>query len=512
MGVVVETRGGRLEGVQEEGLQSFRGVPFAKPPVGALRFAAPQPPEPWSGVRAARDFGPSAPQRVSEIEARFGLRVGKQSEDCLTLNITTPASDGARRPVMVWIHGGAFTIGSSSQKMYDLRPLARRGGAVMVGINYRLGALGFLDPAALGGETLGATANAGILDQVAALAWVRDNIEGFGGDPGNVTLFGESAGGMSVATLLGMPAARGLFHRAIAQSGAAHRVNRAEEAAEVATLWSREVGLEPGSAKWLRELPLDAILRAQSRCVTVFERESARRAFCPSVDGRTLPEHPFEAIRGGLSRDIPVVVGTTRDEWKLFGVMDPRARELDEAGLLKRVEARLGGPEPAGRARRLVEAYRRAREGRASTDPPELFFAIETDRVFRIPAVRLAEAQSAHRAHPPRTWAYLMCWESPLMGGALGACHGIDLPFVFGSVRRRGMQRYAGGGPDAERLSDRMMDAWLAFARSGDPNHPDLPAWEPYDAARRATMIFDREPELGFAPFDAERRAWAGIP
>ncbi len=511
MGIAVETSAGWLEGIQEEGLQSFRGIPFAKPPLGPLRFAAPEAPDPWSGVRAAREFGPSAPQTEVPLDATFGLRVGGQSEDCLTLNVFTPAADGARRPVMVWIHGGAFTIGSGSQAMYDPRPLVRRGDAVLVSINYRLGALGFLDLAEHGGEGLGATANAGILDQVAALAWVRDHIEVFGGDPQNVTIFGESAGGMSVGTLLGMPAARGLFRRAIAQSGAAHQVNDREEAERVASMWLKELGLAPGSAERLRELPVDAILRAQNRCVATIGLQWVARAFCPSVDGRTLPEHPFEAIRGGLSRDVPVVVGTTRDEWKLFGLMDPRARELDDVGLQARIEARLGEPEAPRRARRLVEAYRKAREGRSSTEPPELFFAIETDRVFRIPAVRLAEAQSANQAHRPRTWAYLVCWESPLMGGSLGACHGIDVPFVFGSVGRRGAQRFAGSGPDAERLSARMMDAWLAFARGGDPNHADLPDWAPYDADRRTTLIFDREPGVSLAPYDEERSAWEGL-
>jgi para-nitrobenzyl esterase len=511
MGIVVETSAGRLEGVQEEGLQSFRGIPFAKPPVGTLRFAAPEAPEPWSGVRSARDFGPSAPQTEVPLAASFGLQVGEQSEDCLTLNVFTPAADGARRPVMVWIHGGAFTIGAGSQPMYDPRPLARRGDAVLVTTNYRLGALGFLDLAEHAGEELGATANAGILDQVAALAWVRDNIEVFGGDPQSVTIFGESAGGMSVGTLLGMPTARGLFHRAIAQSGAAHRVNRADEAAKVATLWLNELGIGSGSAERLREIPVDAILRAQNRCVATLEWESGGRAFCPGVDGRTLPEHPFDAIRDGLSRHVPVVVGTTRDEWKLFGLMDPRARELDDVGLQARIEARLGGPEAPRRARCLIEAYRKAREGRSSSEPRELFFAIETDRVFRIPALRLAEAQSAHQAQRPRTWAYLVCWESPLLGGSLGACHGIDIPFVFGSIGRRGAQRFSGSGPDAERLSARMMDAWLAFARAGDPNHADLPDWAPYDADRRTTLIFDRKPGVSLAPFDAERSAWDGL-
>jgi para-nitrobenzyl esterase len=226
------------------------------------------------------------------------------------------------------------------------------------------------------------------------------------------------------------------------------------------------------------------------------------------VDGRSLPDHPIQAIQEGLSAGVPVMAGTTRDEWKLFGLMDPRSRTLDEAELLSRVEARVGGAEPARRARGLVEAYRKAREGRFATEPADLFFAIESDRVFRIPAIRLLEAQARHQ---PRTWAYLMCWESPMMDGALGACHGIDVPFVFGSLARKGARMLAGEGPEAERLQSHMMEAWLAFARSGDPNPDGFPTWEPFDDTRRATMLFDRESAVEDAPLDAERRAWEGI-
>ncbi len=502
MGERVETSGGWVEGVRDGEMCIFRGIPFAKPPVGPLRFRAPEPAEPWNGVRDASAFGPAAPQAPVGLDGIPGMEVGEKREDCLTLNVFTPAVDAGRRPVMVWIHGGAFINGSSSQRIYDFRKLAGRGDLVIVSINYRLGALGFLHLAGLDAG-LDTASNAGILDQIAALGWVRDNIAAFGGDPGRVTIFGESAGGMSVGTLLGAPAARGLFHGAIAQSGAAHRFTDAEAATRVARTLQGELGVEPGQLARLWELPAEAIVEAQGRCSARLEVPLCLRPFGPVVDGATLPAPPIEAIRGGLSREVPVLVGATRDEEKLFGLMDRRAWSLDEVGLLGRIEKRVGTP-----ARGLIEAYRKAREGRSSTEPPELYFAIETDRVYRMPAVRLAEAQSQHQ---PKTWAYLVTWESPLRDGTLGACHGIDVPFVLGAIGRKGANLFTGGGPEAERLSERMMDAWVAFARSGDPNHPGLPDWPPHDESRRATMLLGRECEVADAPLESEREAWQGI-
>ncbi len=501
MGVVVETGCGKLEGCELGGLHAFCGIPYAKPPLGALRFAAPQPGEPWSGVRDAGRFGPSAPQAKLDFDLVPGLDVGAQSEDCLTLNVWTPAADAARRPVLVWIHGGAFTSGSGSQGLVDLRPLARRGEVVAVSLNYRLGALGFLHLADLPGDSRDATGNAGILDQVAALAWVRANIQRFGGDPDNVTIFGESAGGDSVGTLLGTPSARGLFQRAVAQSGAAHDVHGRDAATALARELLRELELSPDALERLWDVPVEALLAAQEPCFAR-ARRAGRQSFQPVVDGDALPEPPLEAVRRGLARDVPLLVGTARDEEKLFGFLDPQLAKLDEAGLLERVEARV-----PGRGRALVDAYRAARAGRAAVEPRELYFAIESDRKFRIPAVRLAEAQAEHQ----RTYAYLFTWESPLMDGALGACHGVDVPFVFGAIGSKGADRFVGGGPEAEALCARTMDAWLAFARGGDPNGAGLPDWPAYDSARRATMLLGRRCELADAPLDEERRAWDGV-
>jgi len=503
MGATVETRYGKVEGFEHEGLQVFRGIPFARPPVGELRFHSPEPPEPWSGVRSATEFGASAPQRDLPIQIFPGWDVGRQDEDCLYLNVTTPAADGGGRPVMVWIHGGGFTLGSGSQAMYDVVPLVQRGDVVVVTVNYRLGPLGFLHLDDLLGESFGATGNAGIEDQVAALEWVRDNIAAFGGDPAQVTIFGESAGGMSVGTLLGMPSAAGLFAGAVAQSGAAHNVHTRESASRIAELVLDSLGIAPGDAGRLLEVDPEQLLQAHDQVSLqhMGRPGAALLPFQPVVDGKALARPPIEAVAEGLSADVALLVGSTRDEWNLFGMMDPRQSSLDEAAVTAAFEAAVGGE-----AKRLIEAYRSARAGSGELSPRELYFAIETDRIFRMPAVRLAEAQSRHQA---RTFQYLFTWESP--AGDLGACHGIDIPFVFGLVGGEGGALFSGSGPEAQALAERAMDAWLGFARSGDPGHEGLGSWPAFDSERRATMLLGATCEVVDAPFDSERRAWEGL-
>jgi para-nitrobenzyl esterase len=503
----VETRSGKLAGRIEDGIHVFRGVPFAKPPVGPLRFRAPEPAPTWKGVREAFAFGPSAPQNPMMLPLP-GMDVGAMDEDCLYLNVWTPAPDRERRPVLVWIHGGGFVIGSGSQSIYDGSRLARRGDVVVVTINYRLGPLGFLHLADLCPGLEGAVGNCGIRDQVLALEWVRDHIEAFGGDPGNVTIFGESAGGMSVGTLLGTPSARGLFRRAIAQSGAAHNVHTRETASRVAEHFLERLGLRPAdAARALREMPPDKLLDTQQQSMLSLGASlGLLLPFQPLTDGDLLPEPPIEAVRRGSARGVELLAGTTRDEWKLFSLIDPALSQLDRAGLLARLEKQVGREG----AERLVTTYEDVLAERGRVLASDVFTAIETDRVFRIPALRLAEAQ---RDHADDVFVYRFDWESPALGGALGACHGVEIAFVFGVLDKPGVDFLSGKGPEADHLAEVTMDAWLAFARGGDPSVGALPGgrWPRYDTDRRATLVFGRACEVQHDPAERERRAWQGL-
>jgi para-nitrobenzyl esterase len=510
MGTEVETRYGRIRGRDREGIRVFRGVPYARAPTGAQRLRPPEPPESWRGVREALRAADVAPQNQGAIEAMMGAKGQRSSEDCLALNLWTPGLDAARRPVLVWLHGGGFTTGSGALRVYDGRRLARRGDAVVVTINYRLGALGYLALPALAREEGGALGNLGLLDQLAALRWVREHVAHFGGDPENVTLFGESAGAMSAATLLATPAARGLFRRVVLQSGAASHVHDREDGLRVAETFMRELALAPDDVPGLRAAPVDAVLAAQARCAAALAGVVRTVAFQPVVDGEVLPHQPLAAVREGSASAVPMLIGTNRDEWKLFGLGDRRVKALDEAALLRRCARNIPGRDAAGRsfAERVIEDYREARVGRASVEPRELWFAIESDRHFRWPATQLAEA---HARWQPRTYAYLFTWESRALGGALGACHALEVPFVFGCVADGVLAELVGDPPGARSLSERMQDAWLAFARTDDPAHPGLGEWPAYQGERRSTMILGATCEVACAPLEAERAIWEEI-
>ncbi|HYC22912.1 MAG TPA: carboxylesterase/lipase family protein [Candidatus Bathyarchaeia archaeon] len=525
MSTILETGYGRLRGervpspaqdAESGGVQVFRGIPFARAPIGKLRFAPPARPEPWSGVRDATRFAPAALQNPDQIGSLLGFDgIGEISEDCLSLNVWTPGLDGGRRPVMVWIHGGAFVIGSSSQTMYDGATLARRGDVVVVSVNYRLGAFGFLHLGDLAGAAGRASAelpsNLGILDQIAALEWVRAEIARFGGDPENVTVFGESAGAISVATLLGTPRARGLFRRAILQSGSANVVTSRESAGEVARALLGELGLpaDESAVARLRGLPAADVVAAQQRVVLAGWSQMNGTPFQPVVDGEVLPVSTFASLAEGQARDVEILAGTTLDEWKLFVLIDPAFAKLDEAGLVRRCERSLpgAGRDGTSRGRRAIEVYRRARAQRgADTSPREIWCALESDRVFRAPAMRLVELASAHQ---PKTFAYLFDWQSPVLEGVLGACHVLDVPFVFGTLDDPRLATFTGTGEAVTRLATQIQDAWTAFARDGDPSHAGLGQWPAYEPGRRATMVLGRDCHLADAPLEDERRFWA---
>ncbi|MFB0559418.1 MAG: carboxylesterase/lipase family protein [Dehalococcoidales bacterium] len=502
---VIETKSGKIEGSYEGGLYVFKGIPYAAPPVGERRWLPPQPVEPWRGVRQAKTFGTIAPQNVMEIKVMQASRVEEpQSEDCLYLNIWSPGLDDARRPVLVWIHGGAFVIGSGSQAMHAGDKLAAYGDVVVVTTNYRLGLLGFLNLNEVTGGKIPATGNEGLLDQIAALEWVRDNIAAFGGDPDNVTVFGESAGGMSIGCLLAMPKARGLFQKAILESGVGSTVAPLEAAVMVAGKFLEVFGSGASDVEALRAFPVERLLSASLELQARMAREGEAlrtTVTVPVIDGKALPELPINAIGHGSADKVTVLAGTNLEEWTLLSMMDVELPKLDEAGLVRRLQDFM----PTKYIPGLIEAYREARVKRgADASPPALFRAVQTDRMFRIPCIHLVEAQ---RRHNQSTYNYLFTWLSPAMGGILGACHALDIGFVFGTLDAS----FHGSGPAVDRLSRNMQDAWVSFARTGNPSCGSIGNWPPYEE-RRVTMILGEDCHTEEAPYDEERRAWDSIP
>ncbi|SKA01501.1 para-nitrobenzyl esterase [Marinactinospora thermotolerans DSM 45154] len=488
----VDTRDGRVRGVAENGVVVFRGLPYAAPPVGPARFRPPTSPRPREGTRDAGAFGPTAPR--SRYPENMDALISERfipGDDYLNLNVWTPDPGATGLPVMVWIHGGAFTNGSGSEPVYDATAFAR-DGVVAVTFNYRLGVEGFA-------VLEDAPANLGLLDQIAALEWVRDNIAAFGGDPDRVTVFGESAGAMSVATLLSLPRARGLFHRAIAQSGAANAVNQRDDAAVVTRVLADRLGVAP-TTEGLAGVPQDRMLHAQAQVSLELqglpdpavwgERIAAGvlfLPFAPVVDGELITQRPIDAIRAGAGHDVDLLFGTTTDEHRLFlvpgGLIDLIPEEF-AVGLL--TQAGLG-PEAA-------EVYRQATGAVTAGD---LFAAVSTDQVFRIPAQRMAEARADA---PAATFGYEFAWRTPVLGGRLGACHALELPFVFGTSAPTLT------GPDAPRgLAEDMHAAWVRFAVTGDPG------WPRWDPDTRATMRFDHPvSEVVSDPGARTRRLWDG--
>jgi len=492
-----ETAYGRVSGFSKDGVLRFNGIPFAKPPVGPLRWCLPEPPDAWAGTRDCARFGSIAPQVQNAAEGLLGGTAGQKSEDCLYLNIWTPGCDLAKRPVMVWIHGGAFVTGAGSVGTYNGKHLTLRGDVVVVTLNYRLGALGFLNISDASDGALPGAGAEGIADQVLALGWVKQNIELFGCDPNNITVFGESAGGMSVGALLASPRAAGLFHKAIPQSGAADIGHAREHSARVARLLLAKLDVSPKEARKLLEAPWESILDAQ-KAVLAEPRETGGLPFGPTIDGTILPERAINCVRNGSARGVAVMTGTTRDEWKLFTAATPKLRLMDEARL-KRMTERLVGNE---RAEVVLSAYT---EG----SPFDRWNAVMTDHSFIMPAVRLAEAQ---RAHAP-SYLYRFDWRSTLLGGLLGSCHALELGFVFGTYKEKLAAAFFGSGVKASELSAAMMESWIAFARSGNPSSALSGDWPAYDPAARATMIFgDGAPHILNHPDEQRRLAWESVP
>lgn len=489
----VEIAQGKLQGVARDGVLRFNGIPFAKPPTGHLRWRMPEEPEAWAGVRDASRFGNIAPQVESASGAVLGGTPGTRSEDCLYLNVQTPACDAGKRAVMVWIHGGGFNTGAGGVGTYNGKYIVPRGDIVLVTINYRLGAFGFLNLHDASDGRLPGTGAEGLADQIAALKWVEKNIAAFGGDPDNVTIFGESAGGMSVGSLLASPGARGLFHKAIPQSGASDIGYTRDLAAKVA----RHVLDKLGSADPLG-VPWETILDVQKEILSAPRELGLGMPFAPTIDGTILPKRAIECVAEGSAKGVPLITGTTRDEWKLFTVAATHLRNMDEARLRKMTTALVGDEH----ADAVLKGYT---QGSAF----ERWNQLMTDHSFFVPATRLLEAQAAHAP----VYAYRFDWESPFMDGALGSCHALELGFTFGTCRIKGAAPFFGSGPEAEALSECMMDAWIAFAKSGNPSNDTSGAWLRYDTAKRATMIFgDGAAHMTSAPNEERRKAWERVP
>ena len=492
--VLAEPRAGALRGWRLGGVACWRGVPYAAPPVGPLRLRGPRPVVPWPGVREAMAFGASAPQPFSLAEQVLGLHAHEPAaEDCLSLNIWSQGPAGAARPVMVWLHGGAFLTGAGSDDLYDGHRFAARGDVVVVTINYRLGPLGFLHLRGCGVPE--ADENLGLRDQIAALAWVRDNIGAFGGDPACVTLFGQSAGAMAIGALLGAPAARGLFHRAILQSGAAQHVHDRAGADRIARRFLRALGGSRAGEAALREAEPARLLAAARPLLAAISLTGL--PFQPVVDGDILPQRPLAAVRAGSAADVPLLLGTTRDELALYGVV---GRRDTAAPLLKRWRRLHAGAALA----RALGPRRLLRLRRAYGMDAGMRDDLPTDVVFRMPALQLAAAQDAHAP----VFVYRFDWRSPAYDGAVRACHALDLPFVWNNLDKPSARLLTRDEPGTRALAEAMQDAWIAFARNGDPATPKLPLWPRYGAPRRATMIFDTACRVEDDPQGAQRAAW----
>jgi para-nitrobenzyl esterase len=490
----VTTSLGSLRGISQGRVDAFLGVPYAAPPLGPLRFTPPEPPAAWSAVRDARSHGAAPIQPHDGLSLDLGLLAEHaQSEDCLTLNLWRPTAPAEPRAVMVWLHGGAFAGGTAAGPAYQGAALAERGDVIVVSLNYRVGALGFLH---LGvGHT-----NLGLLDQIAALRFVKREIAAFGGDPARVTVFGESAGAGSIVALLAMPAARGLFTRAIVQSAAPAGQLGAPEAAARAQQFGERLGGDVRDLAWLRSLPAKRILAAQAQCA----ESGARRIgmfFAPVVDGETLPDWPLRAVAAGDAREVALVIGTTADEMRLFQLV-PGFGAIPEPALAPFVASKLVGRKELrlATAQRIVAAYQ-------GTNALDRFFALETDASLFVPSTRLAETQARLQRD---TWMYRFAWTSPLRGGALGACHALDVPFALGThADSPALRAFSGTGAAATRVAHAVMDSWAAFARTGDPAHESSGgAWPRYDAAQRATLTLGDPCRVVRAPNEANRRLW----
>lgn len=474
---VVQTTEGKLEGQASKGVISFLGIHYGADTSGANRFLPPQAPSAWVGVRKADHMGNRCPQPTVKMPPEMATVLSfsdlPMSEDCLVLNVWSPnVGDGKKRPVMVWLHGGGFFLGSGGDAYYEGSNLSRKQDVVVVTLNHRLNAFGYLQLGAEAGEKFADSNMVGMLDIVQALRWVKANIAQFGGDPDNVTIFGQSGGGSKVSTLTAMPVAKGLFQKAIIESGAATRLATVEDAMATRDKLLSILGIKPDEVLKLQSVPMDELILAGGKAGLL--------AFSPAVDGKILPTHPFDPVASPVSATIPLMVGTTKDEATNVVLSDPTWPTMDEADLVKRASAMVG----PDRAAKAIELYR----SKAPQDKPmHLFTSMMTDQVFTHSSILLAERRVAQGKAP--VFMYKVNWETPVLGGKLRSPHAVELPFVFDNVDvSTGL---VGAGPEQQQMADLMSSAFAAFARTGNPDVADHPHWPAYTLAKRETFIFD---------------------
>jgi para-nitrobenzyl esterase len=505
--VVAETTYGKIRGVDHGGIKVFKGIPYGASTAGANRFMAPVEPAKWTGVRDALEYGHSAPQRdpaalppPAGALTISGQGLPAEGEDCLILNVWTPsvgsgASSGRKRPVMFWCHGGGFASGSGSSPDNDGTNLARRGDVVVVTINHRLNVLGFANLSEFSRD-FAASGDAGMMDIVQALKWVRANISEFGGDPNTVMIFGQSGGGRKVETLLAMPSAKGLFHRAIIESGAAIKVVDRDAAVRNAERLLAKLGIEKTNVRELQRLPVEKIMAAHFAVMKENPGiDQMTAGYSPTVDGKILPQHPFDPKASTVSADVPVMIGCTRTEMTLFSANDAAAFSLNDDQMRGRVKDLLGSQAPG-----MVDLYKKLNP---SASPSDIYFLIASDYRYGAPTMKIAERRAALGKGP--VYLYYFTWETPVQGGRLKSPHTMEIPFAFDNVKISA--RMTGGGADAMALADKVSDAWIAFARTGNPNTPKLPNWPVFNAKDRPTLVIDNVSKVVNDPLREQRIA-----
>jgi para-nitrobenzyl esterase len=502
---VVTTASGKVRGYTRNGIYTFKGIPYGESTAGANRFMPPVKVKPWTGVRSSMHYGQVSPQparggwKNDEEAFMFLWDDGIQGEDCLRVNIWTPGLDHSKRPVMVWLHGGGFVAGSGQElRSYHGENLARRGDVVVVSLNHRLGAMGYTDLSTVGGDAFAASGNVGMLDIVAALEWVRDTIQAFGGDPGRVTIFGQSGGGGKVASIMAMPSAQGLFHRAIVQSGSIMRVRSPEGAAKLTDEMLKELELDRSQLGRLQYMPFDQLVTAgskvlsrQPRGLPDFRRISEQLGFSPVKDGKIIPQHPFDPVAPAISANVPMIVGTTLNEF-VTNINRPDGENMTEDEMLANVKNMHGD-----RAAQVVAVFR---ERTPHAKPFDIWSHIACAPV-RGAAIEQCKRKAAQHAAP--AYLYWFTWQTPVLDGRPRAFHCAELAFVFNNAER--CETMTGGGPEATELAHKMSDAWVRFARTGDPNGAGLPKWPAFDAEQVPTMVFDNRCVVQNAPDGKEQ-------